>query len=321
VQRRHFALAGDGDYAIQVATAVAGLLSTLRGDPRPVDLWILDVGLAADARARVENVLAARADADVELHWLAVPSEAIAGLETSEHFTPATYGRLLLPTLLPEEVGNVVCLDSDLVVLGDMTPLTDLPLGDAPAAAVQDFVVETVGGERSGIRGLSSRAPEAPYFNAGVLVLNVPVWRARALSERVLAFARRHVPLPYADQDALNAVIEDWLELPVEWNVQSRIFWLDRARDSELISGLRASRDAILQRAIVIHFSGTTKPWEPWDRNPGPGVWRRAMIRSGALSAAELCRWAVRYYPRRALARTAISMRRALKTAHFRSGS
>jgi lipopolysaccharide biosynthesis glycosyltransferase len=323
VRPRHFAFAGDGDYSIQLATAVSGLLSTLRGDPRPVELWILDVGLAADARARVESVVAARSGVDVTLHWVPVPASALAGLEPEGHFTSATYGRLLLPTLLPDDVVNVVCLDSDLVVLGDVSPLTDLPLGETPAAAVQDFVVETVGSERSAISGLSSRAPEDPYFNAGVLVINAPVWRQLALSERVFDFARRHAPLPYADQDALNAVLEDWRELPVEWNVQSRIFWLDRAAETELVRRLRASREAILRRAIVIHFSGPSKPWEPWDRNPSPRLWRRAMIRSGALSRAELRRWAVRYYPRRLLARTLLSLRRGFvrKVAQFRSGN
>src|SRR5262249_8169767 len=143
------------------------------------------------------------------------------------------------------------------------------------------------------------------------------------LSERVLDFARRHAPLPYADQDALNAVLEDWRELPVEWNVQSRIFWLDRAGESDLVRHLRASREAILQRAIAIHFSRPSKPWQPWDRTPRPGLWRRSMIRSGALSRAELGRWALRYYPRRALARILLSLRRGLvrKVAQFRSGN
>jgi lipopolysaccharide biosynthesis glycosyltransferase len=320
VERRHFAFAGDGDYSIQLATAVGGLLSALRWDPRPVDIWSLDVGLEAGARARVENVIASRGGAEVALHWMTVPASSLAGLETGAHFTPATYARLLLPTLLPEEVGNVVCFDSDLVVLADVSELADLPLGDTPVAAVQDFVVETVGGERSAIRELSARAPAEPYFNAGVLVLNIPAWRSQALSERVLEFARRHAPLPYADQDALNAVIDDWHKLPLKWNVQSRIFWLERAPDTELIRRLRSAREEILRRAVVIHFSGPSKPWQPWDRNPTPALWRRAMIRSGALSAAELTRWASRYYPRRLLARTAISVRRMLKAAHFRSG-
>ena len=295
-----------------MATVVGGVLSNLAANGDGVCIWILDCGLEPAARTRIEAVLRLHARLDPQLRWVPIRPSDLRDLGPVEHLPAATYARLLLPTLLPADLERVVCIDSDVVIRGDVTPLSSVPLQDAALAAVQDFVVETVGSDRTGLGPIAHRAGKSKYFNAGVIVLNLPVWRSRGLSERVLSFAQEHAPLRYADQDALNAVIEDWREIGPEWNLQSRIFWLDRAADSELIKVLRRSRETLLANARIFHFSGPSKPWEPFDRHPLAGLWPRALRASGCLTARELWQWGSGYYPQRAVARTAISARRAL---------
>jgi lipopolysaccharide biosynthesis glycosyltransferase len=98
-------------------------------------------------------------------------------------------------------------------------------------------------------------------------------WRVQGLGERALAFARSaEEPLLWADMDALNAVVTDWHELDLRWNVFSR-------------------EPFDLNRAAVVHFAGYPKPWHPWYAAPGAMLWARALRRSGWYTPTEWISW------------------------------
>ena len=310
-----FALAGQGDYSLPLSVVVAGLLDYLSGPSARI--WVLDLGLDPAARPRVETVCR-RTSSEVQLHWLPVETAQLRGLRTVDHLVPATYARLLLPTLLPHEVTTVVYLDADMLVRADLMPLAALDLGTTPFAAVQDYLVEQIGGDRSSITELTEHPPQEKYFNGGVLVLNLPVWRSSGLAEAAFEFAARHDPLKYGDQDALNAVAFGWRELTPEWNVQSRLFYLDEAAPTEFVARVRPGRESLSHEAKIMHYSGPQKPWDPWCRHPMAGLWARALLHSGALSGIDLARWALSFYSRRAAALSAISAIRVIRKARIR---
>ncbi|MGH3265961.1 MAG: glycosyltransferase family 8 protein [Trebonia sp.] len=309
----NFAFAAQGRYSLPLAASVGSLLEYLNRDGRPVHLWVLDLQAEPGTRERVQRVVRRSGRPGVRLDWLQLREADVRQLPTVGHLAPATYARLLLPAIMPPEIDAVVYLDSDLVVQRDLSTLTDLDLGGAAIGAVQDFAVELVGSPRSGIRDLRVKPADDRYFNAGVLLMGLGVWRSEDLAERVFAFAQAHAPLQHSDQDALNAVISDWHELGPEWNVQSMIHWLDGAADSDLIARLRRLRPMLLESACVIHFSGPSKPWDPWYRNPDAGVWTRALRRSRGLSPGETLRWSARYYPTRLAAWCLVSLARLLR--------
>lgn len=310
-----FALAGQGDYSLPLSVVVAGLLESLSSPS--VTIWVLDLGLDPAARPRVETVCR-KSPLEVELHWLPVDVARLRGLRTVGHLVPATYARLLLPAVLPPDVRTVVYLDADMLVLGDLMPLTALELGSTPLAAVQDYLVEQLGGERSGITDLTSRPPEEKYFNGGVLVLNLPVWRSSGLADTAFEFAQRYDPLKFGDQDALNAVVPDWYELDPQWNVQSRLFYLNDAAPTEFVTRVRPALDRLSHEAKIMHYSGPQKPWDPWCRHPRAGLWPTALLRSGTLTDAGRARWALSFYSRRAVALCAISSVRTIRGVRAR---
>lgn len=305
----HFAFAAEGHYSLQLGTAVGTLLAHLRPG-LAVALWILDLDLEAAARSRVERAIARRATGPVDLHWLRITRADLGGLRTTGHLRPVTFARVLLPALLPAEVQTVVYLDSDLVVRRDLAELGEIDLDGCPVAAVRDYIVQTAGNpRRSGIADLADRTTDE-YFNAGVLVMNLRAWRETALADRVVAFATGRPPLKNGDQDALNAEITDWRRLPLHLNVQSYIHRLDAAEWTDFDRELSEARPALLRAAGVLHFTGSAKPWEPWYRYADARQWRHGLLRSGALSATDLARWSVGYFPQRAVARLAISAAR-----------
>jgi lipopolysaccharide biosynthesis glycosyltransferase len=63
-------------------------------------------------------------------------------------------------------------------------PLWETPLLDHPVAAVE---------EPHYIKQLSLGMPaNAPYFNSGVMLINLPAWRRENVSERALVFLQQY---------------------------------------------------------------------------------------------------------------------------------
>ena len=124
-------------------------------------------------------------------------------------FTRAAYGRLVVrtgldhsgrPDRVPRRGSHRSRRSSHHRIGGTGGPLTGRrSLGDNPD-----------GFQPHGAAGWESLCldPTTPYFNSGVMVIDVGAWRAARMSQRVLEFVvTHHAALDLADQDAMNAVI------------------------------------------------------------------------------------------------------------------
>lgn len=182
------------------------------------------------------------------------------------------YGRLLIPRLITDQ--QVLYLDCDTIVTGDLTPLFDLDLGDNYVAAVRDSVVDG--------------------FNSGVMVINNQLIRQHPEKLTSIFTAGQAPDNPQADQSALNTVFgKDYLALDDRFNYmvgsESDLFY-----NSEL-AGDFFKRLANCQHPLIVHYTSAGKPWfttsggrmrglwwqyrdASWlqiiDRQPLPPVWR-----------------------------------------------
>src|ERR1700754_1405959 len=98
-------------------------------------------------------------------------------------------------------------MDVDTLVLGDLGELFTLDLGGRVLAAAIEPSDPTLGSPR----GLEHHAevglpPDLPYFNAGVLVIDLDRWRADEVGVRAVEHVRRWAP-DRMDQDALNVAV------------------------------------------------------------------------------------------------------------------
>jgi lipopolysaccharide biosynthesis glycosyltransferase len=134
-----------------------------------------------------------------------------------------------------------------------------------------------------------------------MLVIDPEHWRTDGFTKRALEFAQSAAePLPFADQDAMNAVATGWQELDFRWNVQVlSMYWPDLP-ENELTDWLVRNRDDLYRDAAVLHFGGVPKPWQPWTFATGRGkaAWARALARSGWHTPAELIRWSSEWVAR-----------------------
>ena len=244
----HVVFACNEAFAPHCAAALHSLLA--HHPQRRITVHVLHSGLQdATKRALAEVVSGHRH----ELHLKHVTPESLSelGSVAEERFTLNAYHRLLAPALV--DANRALYLDSDLVVLGPLDELFELPLGETPLAAVPDASVN-----RWRELGMTEGSP---YLNSGVLIMNLRVWRALRLTEQIWEFAvSQPQVIKFADQCAINAVLDgNWIPLEARWNRQIALApqrWF-------------GGPDPAWPNTRIVHFAGNSKPWliaehPPW---------------------------------------------------------
>lgn len=263
----------------------------------PVCVHVLDGGISALNRGRLERV-ARRARRDVHLNWILPPPDLLKGLQGDQHISVATYLRLFLPTLLPD-VSRVLYLDCDTIVCDDLSELYYVDLNDHALAAARDFAVSTVSSSWSGLRN-DPKLPwpsDTPYFNAGVVVMDLEKWRTLGLTQKILDYGAEHKgKLKHCDQDMFNAILaDDWEPIESQWNVQNGLFKLEKLQPHPFVDELRSVRPRLMKAAAIVHFTGPHKPHRSWFKHPFSLRWGAAFFRSGWLPSGAAFLWLIRW--------------------------
>jgi len=176
----------------------------------------------------------------------------------------AAYYRLAVPQALHAE--RFLYVDADTLCDVDVSGLNALDLRQAPAGlvpeaplagAVDRFVAEQLG-----------NSPVQPYFNSGVMLVNVAEWRRQRVTERAMEYIATHRP-PFHDQSALNVVLHgNAMELDERFNciANMRKNW----------PALRQPRG---QTGRLVHFVDYPKPWSLFGEfvHPQYRLWRSVL--------------------------------------------
>jgi lipopolysaccharide biosynthesis glycosyltransferase len=281
------ACAADDGYAMPLAVAIRSVLEHL--DPeRRLGVVVLDGGIAPANRARL---LRSWSPERTRVAWLEPDARVFEEIPTWRYLNRVAYYRLLLPELLPPELPKVLYLDSDLVVLSDLGPLWESELGDWLCLAVQDATSPYVDAERAMpnwrecVRyGFTvcpianyvelGLAPDARYFNSGVLVMNLAGWREERVTAQLLECMREYGDhLHAADQYPLNVVLAGrWGELDPRWNVPTLVHGSSSWRMSHFDE---ATFRRVLGEPFVVHWAGPEKPWNGRGSVPLPDLFHR----------------------------------------------
>jgi lipopolysaccharide biosynthesis glycosyltransferase len=269
----------DGPNTKSVAIAIAlddnfvpparAMIESIRrhgGELNGVGLFVLTTGLQSSSVAALEHS-ASQTGLSLAIRTISDLSE----LGAIPNWAISTCLRLYVGDVCDCE--RTLYLDSDMLVLSSLAPLLQMDLGGLTAAAVVNHPPINV--IRVAIRR-SQRGdvdPDEPYFNAGVLLVDVDRWKSRSVGQRSRAFLKRVPTTRLLDQDALNLVlVNDWCQLDKEWNApagsldESPMFRGLAQMNRSLIDSMNEWKRAQNQPRIL-HFTGQPKPWEenyPW---------------------------------------------------------
>jgi lipopolysaccharide biosynthesis glycosyltransferase len=258
---------------IQIATAgnahylpgAIGTLASLRMAIEPevaLEVAFLHDGLAEPLQQRLRNALA-RIRGVTSLHFVRIEADFTA---YPDFFFPSklTYARLLLPNQPLE--GRILYLDSDILVLKNPESLLTRDFGLCGISAAVEATIRTIAGDPPRIDPGFSVDREAPYFNAGFLVLDLDRIRNNGLFRRASELlATRSGACAIYDQSALNFVANGSFDrIDQNWNTQIHRQCFDPV----------AAMDSLAARSINVHFVTKAKPWLSWNPFPADEMFR-----------------------------------------------
>lgn len=182
-------------------------------------------------------------------------------IRATDHLTIATYNRLFMAEILPDNIDKVLYLDCDIVVNHSISEFWEMPLDAYAIAAVEELGCSAEDAyERLGYD------IHYGYFNAGVLLVNLDYWRTHNLTHAFLDYIRCNFDkLRAHDQDVLNALLYDkCLHVSYEWNVEEAFYHYSVIKRLEYNGELRY----ILRHPKILHYTWKPKPWDASCRHP-----------------------------------------------------
>ena len=279
----------DAGYALPLFA----LLDSLRGHASSRETRVFVVGSDLD-RELVERIERTAAGHFREVRYVDADQAPVQHLPLQRWISRAAYLKLLAPGLLPPDAERAIMLDADLIVRSDLGPLWASEIEDRLLLAVQDYgcpyVSDSFGIKRYLELGLSA---DAPYFNSGVMLLDLARWREEEIERRSLQYLESHATeLRCHDQEALNVVAADrWGALDSRWNQMPHIHSAEHLPPSPHRERLLAQRAVLVSDPHIIHFAARQKPWLPGCAHPARRLFLRHLRSSGYLSAAGYLRW------------------------------
>lgn len=258
----------DENYAMPASISIASILRHLP-ESQECHIYVADMSLRAETKKFFDSFV--KNFKNKFISFIHPPKESILCFSTGEgpfkSASNACFSRLFLPQLLKEK--SVLYLDSDTLTTTDITPLwKECQSIDQPLAMARDvFHIFFNVVRHHDHRVLSARfrmlerlgiPDETPYYNSGVLFMNLDQLRSEDLIEKALHLNQtepesRALPV----QSILNTIYRGRIhELDFGWNyqVQSEEFWRNCGTYENLLDTKKFSPK-------ILHFVSKDKPW------------------------------------------------------------
>lgn len=180
-------------------------------------------------------------------------------LYTRDYYTNTTYFRLFLPELYPQ-YDKVLYLDSDIIVVGDISELYNTDMGTNLVAAAPDDIIQKNKVFQDYAELVVGVAKYQHYFNAGVLLMNLDELRKFNFQEKFLYLLEKIKFSVAQDQDYLNRLCKGRVTLVShDWDVMPYVNDETKPEDIKLI-----------------HYNFAYKPWHFEDITYNEYFWKYA---------------------------------------------
>lgn len=272
----YVAYSADDNYCKYLGSSMLTLFQHNIGFAR-IRVYALDCGMKEESKAKLREI-ADQFHREIQFIPMEEKVDSL-GLHLGAHkIALASYARLFLASVLPEECQRVIYLDCDTIVLDSLAPMWNTPMEGALIAGVQDTVdsyfLQAIGMDT-----------HVPYLNAGILLIDLALWRKENLFARFQEVIERFQGnVPHHDQGTINAVCGDRRKvLPVRYNLTTSLY----SFSSSTICRIyfledfypQAEIDAAIAHPAIVHFTTGLlgRPWESGSTHPQKQAYAAAM--------------------------------------------
>lgn len=183
-------------------------------------------------------------------------------------FNSIVLARLLLTKYLPPTLSYILYLDCDVIIDGSISDLETVNLNNCAFAAVPELCMPPTQKKYIGL------SPSDPYFNAGILLINLDYWRKHKIEKQFIDYyASMNGQLLYSDQDILNHCCKGHiLPLSHKYNLAPVLYYFPRYfikkyQPAYYCQNRKEYLD-ILNHPSIIHYLGDERPWMRGNFNP-----------------------------------------------------
>jgi lipopolysaccharide biosynthesis glycosyltransferase len=270
----HVAFTADSNYLMNLAVALHSLSKNAEEE---VTIHLFVTTLKSEV---VDRLRACIPSSNVSLRIYPLDLSKvnnIAGL-LPKHVNQVAYYRIFLAEILTE-VDKLIYLDSDVLILNSLDELWNEDISSTGIGAVRDDSVFYLG-DPEGVAYCQELGVDehVPYFNNGILLLDLEHWRELKISSKIIRFiVDDNMRTGCSDQAGMNAIFAgSWTALPLCWNVQSNYFYTHNW--PEHISSEKIKQ--AIDKPNIIHFTGPHKPTKIINRHPYSLVWKQSLMQT-----------------------------------------
>lgn len=261
IEHTNVVLGADDAYAMPLATTICSILKNVSSSNK-LRFFILDGGIIDKSKERIHRVFDTHGKKH-EIIWIQPDLNALKNLSTPGR-PPSIYLPVLIPKLLPRDCKKAIFLDCDIIVEADISVLGNVQMNGVPIMAVRDYLIQ-ICSDREGIAAYKELggSADSPYFNSGVMILNIELWRKEKWTEKAIKYIQDNKETIYHfDQGVLNALfIDQWGELDAKWNQQGCLFWPQVLKKTDYTEKLMMMYEELVHQPFIIHYLSPSKPW------------------------------------------------------------
>lgn len=252
-------------FAREAGISLIGFLEN-NPDYEPEEIFFLDYGINPFNKERL-NGIAARYGRHISfLNARPVTTKVKQDFPVLKGWrgTMAPNAKAFVDKIFPDYVERLLFIDADTVVAGSLSWLKHLDMeGKALAVVPENRSCESI---RRGKLKLENGSRY--YFNSGVLLFNLPVWRSEKCHDMIIDTLKKDIDLEWPDQALLNNALPDRLlqRMPPKFNYMSHNYHPLQERGWLRIGHFytEGEIDEAIRHPAIIHYLGGWGQARPW---------------------------------------------------------
>lgn len=204
----------DDNYVQHAVTSIVSLAQNNKNF-KTINIYLIENNISIEKRNQVENLI--EKYEQLSLEWINF-SKWLKRLKLNMQWdiSISAYARLFISEMLDKNIDKILYLDCDIIVNQSVYDLWNMDIKEYYIGAVQDAVNDNT---KNSV-GIESGQP---YYNSGVLLINLKKWREDNISEKFLQFIEKHHgKVVHHDQGVINGVLKSKIyKLPLKYNVMT----------------------------------------------------------------------------------------------------
>ena len=240
----------DDHYIMPTCVAITSMIMNKNTDTK-YHIYVLLAEVENENKNILENFAQNNNDSFVSIDIIIINDNKYKNIMNSGHVSSAALFKFDIANIFPN-LDKVLYLDSDIIILKDLSELFTTDISNFYAGVIKDFIAIQ-------LRKHHLRLGTEYYFNSGVLLLNTKKLREENASEKLLDYKLAQKK-GFMDQDAFNYVFNEKVKfLPHKYNY---MITNDNYFDRKAINDFY-EYDLLDDDINILHI--TYK--KPWDKN------------------------------------------------------